>query len=79
MTYPIEPGSEVDQALDLMVMQSRGEAPDGLFASFQKIDPWNPAHMIALGTRIHMRAMGVTDTRNVVAALHGQWYGQPNR
>lgn len=77
MSYPIEPGSDLDKAIDLMVQQAQGAVPGGLIDSFRLIDPWNPAHMLALGTRIHMGVLGVDDLNNVVAGLHAQWYGQP--
>lgn len=81
MTYPIEPGSDLDRALDLM-------ADDGAIHYLQKIpadyhairklvDPRNDAHMRALGLRVYMADLGVTGLNNVHADLHGTWYGQP--
>lgn len=72
---PIEPGSPLDAALDLVVGNIMGH---GLFdmEAFQLVSLANPAHMLALGTRVWCYKGGVGEPRALVSTLYRQWYGQ---
>lgn len=72
---PIEPGSDVDTALDLVVAHLMGAGPFKMDA-FKLISMSNPQHMLALGTRAWCFKAGLRRPDDLVSTLYRQWYGQ---
>lgn len=79
---PIEPGSEVDTGIDMLLRISlRGgqfdpPIPVTQLATIRLIDIHNAAHMLALGTRLKLHLDGVTDPGALVSDVFDQWYGK---
>lgn len=80
---PIEPGSDLDQALSVLADIGIGDCwtEEGWLQHHEDavrlVDPRDPVHMLALGTRLLHRKAGVTDPLTLVAPLYDQWYGKP--
>jgi hypothetical protein len=75
MTYPIEPGSELDKAIDRTIAGINAIGPIPSDAEFGLIDRDNEAHMIALGTRTWLHLQGITKPNELHHAVHALWYG----
>jgi hypothetical protein len=75
---PITPGSEADIALTIVAQAVyAGMGLVETFEAFKLLDSGDPAHMLALGTRVYFAESGVTDPLTLVAELYGQWFGRP--
>lgn len=72
---PIPPDSEVDIALTAMIRHEMGEGPQPSMETLEAIDWENPAHMLALGTRLVLRRAGVRDPLTLTQQLFYQYYG----
>lgn len=70
----IEPGSEVDMAINLIVDRVFN-GPGTHSAAVAFVDPYNGEHMAALGARTALRAAGVTDPPGCDDTAYGPWYG----
>lgn len=73
--YPIEPGSDLDKALDDASTPFGGKLKPYEF-KFGLINPDDIYHMMALGTRVWYRRCGVTHPGQLVEREYGKWYGQ---
>lgn len=80
MTPPIEPGSDVDDAINAVVAYEMDDGEDSLptVAQLSLVGFENSAHMLALGTRLVARRQGIRDPLALTASLYGMWYGQPS-
>jgi hypothetical protein len=72
---PIEPGSPVDLAMDTYLWHLTEDQPAWTEPARQ-IELENPAHMLALGTRLFATQRGIFGPKALVAPLYRQWYGQ---
>ena len=76
MTYPIEPGSELDKAIDEMVERALNRESRPSFERFHLIDPANTSHMTAAGLRAQLRSQGgATSAEDLPEELRAKWFG----
>lgn len=73
--YPIKPGSPIDLALDSCARYIASDYPFNIEA-FKLVSMSNPAHMLALGTRIWLLRAKVREPHDLVTSMNAQWYGQ---
>lgn len=73
---PIEPGSELDKALNALVDFEVGVSQLPLVTLLQMIQFTDEVHMLALGTRVWARRMGVRDPNTLVEPQYRKWYGE---
>ena len=72
--YRVEPGSDVDRALDGTVREAMGLEPLDR-ERFALLDNGDEAHMIALGARHFLAVRGVFEAPEVEGRERAAWYG----
>jgi hypothetical protein len=72
----IQPGSELDKAIDALVEYELGINPMIDIGTVMLVDPHDSGHMVAIGCRLDCRRRGKTDPSQLTHEEYHGWYGQ---
>ncbi len=74
--FPVEPGSDLDRALDTRVRHLLNGGGDMDLDAWRLIALDDSGHMLALGTRLSLYLMGVHEPSSLTEPMFMMWYGQ---